>query len=132
MKRDTSRLRQDIQRAERRRTPHIEALLGERKPLRGGSLVTLHRRCGKPTCHCADGEGHPAKYLSLKEAGRTRLVYVGAAEEVALAEGNGRYRQFRQHRTAVAKLSKEALGLIDQLGRALTAPPPRRRRRRGS
>ena len=68
----------------------------------------------------------------FKEAGRTRLVYVGAAEEVALAEGNGRYRQFRQHRTAVAKLSKEALGLIDQLGRALTAPPPRRRRRRGS
>lgn len=132
MKRDASRLRQEIQRAEQRRAPHIDALLGEREPLRAGSLVTLRRRCGKPTCHCADGEGHPAKYLSLKEAGRTRMVYVGASEEMALAEGNGRYRQFRQHRTAIAKLSKEALVLIDQLGRSLTAPQPRRRRRRGS
>lgn len=132
MKRDASRLRQEIQRAERRRTPHLEALVAAREPLRAGSLVTLHRRCGKPTCHCTSGERHPAKYLSLKEAGRTRLVYVGAAEEVALAEGNGRYRQFRQHRTAIAKLSKEALVLIDQLGRALTAPLPGRRRRRGS
>jgi hypothetical protein len=132
MKRDASRLRQEIQRAEQRRVPHIDALLGEREPLTAGSLVTLRRRCGKPTCHCADGEGHPAKYLSLKEAGRTRLVYVGASEEMALAESNGRYRQFRQHRTAIAKLSKEALVLIDQLGRTLTAPQPRRRRRRGS
>ena len=24
-----------------------------------GSLALCHRRCGKPTCHCAKGEGHP-------------------------------------------------------------------------
>ena len=24
-----------------------------------GSLSLTHRRCGKPNCRCADGEGHP-------------------------------------------------------------------------
>jgi hypothetical protein len=24
-----------------------------------GSLSLSHLRCGKPTCHCAEGEGHP-------------------------------------------------------------------------
>lgn len=131
MKRDSSRLRQEIQRAEQQRAPHIEALLGVREALRAGSLVTLHRRCGKPTCHCVKGEGHPAKYLSLKEAGKTRLVYVGAAEDMAMTEGNGRYREFRRHRAAITQLSKETLRLVDELGRALTAPAPKPRRRRG-
>ena len=38
-----------------------------------GSLVLSHRRCGKPTCHCAQGEGHPIWYLSFSVQGRKRL-----------------------------------------------------------
>jgi hypothetical protein len=30
-----------------------------------GSLVLTHRRCGKPTCHCASGEGHPIWFLGF-------------------------------------------------------------------
>jgi hypothetical protein len=38
-----------------------------------GSLVLSHRRCGKPTCHCArGGEGHPIWYLSFSVQGRKR------------------------------------------------------------
>jgi hypothetical protein len=130
MKKDPSRLRQELRRVEDARSPHVEALMAVREALRRGSFVTLYRRCGKPTCHCAEGEGHPGKYLSLKEGGRTRLVYVGAADEVAVAEANGRHRDFRRHRTALAKLGQETLDLVDRLGATLTMPEPRPRGRR--
>lgn len=37
-----------------------------------GSLVLSRRRCGKPTCHCAQGEGHPIWYLSFSVKGQKR------------------------------------------------------------
>ena len=30
-----------------------------------GSLAQTHRRCGKPSCHCAQGEGHPVWSLTF-------------------------------------------------------------------
>ena len=45
-----------------------------------GSLVTRYRRCGKPTCHCASGEGHgPAHYLSV-------TLRPGKTEQILLSE----------------------------------------------
>jgi len=38
-----------------------------------GSLALTHRRCGKPTCHCATGEGHPVWSLTFMIAGRKRV-----------------------------------------------------------
>ena len=125
MKPDASRLRQEILRAEEARVPHVRALLAVRDTLLRGSFVVLHRKCGKPTCHCSEGEGHPAKYLSLKESGRTRMIYIGPGEEMAVAEGNKRYRTFREHRAAMAKLSKEVLNLINALDDALALPNPK-------
>lgn len=87
--------------------------------------MTLHRKCGKPTCHCIDDEGHPAKYLSLKDGGRTRLVYVGPTEELGFAEANGRYRRFRESRATIAKLSKEVLALVNRLEATLVLPDPK-------
>ncbi|HLE36206.1 MAG TPA: DUF6788 family protein [Candidatus Acidoferrales bacterium] len=45
-----------------------------------GSLVTRYRRCGKPTCHCATGEGHgPAHYLAV-------TLKPGKTEQILLSE----------------------------------------------
>ena len=45
-----------------------------------GSLVTRYRRCGKPTCHCAKGEGHgPAHYLVV-------TLKRGKTEQILLSE----------------------------------------------
>jgi hypothetical protein len=45
-----------------------------------GSLVTRYRRCGKPTCHCATGEGHgPAHYLVV-------TLKPGKTEQILLSE----------------------------------------------
>jgi hypothetical protein len=35
-----------------------------------GSLFQVRIRCGKPTCHCAAGDGHPAWYLSFTANGK--------------------------------------------------------------
>ena len=38
-----------------------------------GSLSLSHTRCGKPTCHCASGEGHAAWSLTFMAAGKKRV-----------------------------------------------------------
>ena len=38
-----------------------------------GSLSLTHRRCGKPNCRCADGEGHPIWSLTFMAEGRKRV-----------------------------------------------------------
>jgi len=51
-----------------------------------GSLVTLRRRCGKPGCHCAQGEQrHEAPALSYSERGRTRVVMLAESDVAAVA-----------------------------------------------
>ena len=41
-----------------------------------GSLSLSHRRCGKPTCRCASGEGHPLWSLTLMVDGKKRVERV--------------------------------------------------------
>ena len=38
-----------------------------------GSLSLTHRRCGKRTCHCADGDGHPMWSLTFMVQGQKRV-----------------------------------------------------------
>ena len=38
-----------------------------------GSLSLTHRRCGKPNCHCATGEGHPMWSLTFMVDGKKRV-----------------------------------------------------------
>jgi hypothetical protein len=39
-----------------------------------GSLFTLRRKCGKPTCRCASGDPHETPALAYPEAGRTKTL----------------------------------------------------------
>ncbi len=43
-----------------------------------GSLALSHRRCGKPSCHCADGEGHPLWTLTFMSGGKKRVETIPA------------------------------------------------------
>lgn len=38
-----------------------------------GSLARTQRRCGKPTCHCAGGAGHPLWSLTFMVAGKKHV-----------------------------------------------------------
>ena len=44
-----------------------------------GSLSVSHTRCGKPTCHCASGEGHAAWSLTFMAAGKKRVERIPKA-----------------------------------------------------
>ena len=60
-----------------RRTQVLLRRLAEVGPFVAASLVLTRRRCGKPGCRCASGEGHPAWRLTWKERGqKTGSVYV--------------------------------------------------------
>ena len=118
-----SRARQQLLRSEDERRAHIEQLLGV-DVLVEGSFVTLGRRCGKPTCHCATGEKHYSKFLSRSEAGRTRLVYVPSGDELDIARKAELYRRFRQARAKLMKLSAETAEWADALQEALTETYP--------
>ena len=49
-----------------------------------GSLSLTYRRCGKPTCHCAEGKGHPQWQLTYMDGGKKRVETIPAewVEEV--------------------------------------------------
>ena len=44
--------------------------------LLGGSLNRIIRRCGKPTCHCASGDGHPMWTLTYSVDGQRHVEFV--------------------------------------------------------
>ncbi|MCG6535063.1 MAG: hypothetical protein L7F78_10290 [Syntrophales bacterium LBB04] len=124
MKQDKSRLRQQILNAEASRQDHVQSILQEQGPLRSGTLVNIKRKCGKANCRCVAGHGHPTTYLSCKENGRTRMVYVPAAVAPAIAREAQRYRRLRRHRASLAKLAHQSLELIDKLQEALQTTVP--------
>ena len=43
-----------------------------------GSLALSHRRCGKPSCHCAQGDGHPLWTLTFMAGGKKRVETIPA------------------------------------------------------
>ena len=41
-----------------------------------GSLALSHSRCGKPSCHCADGKGHPVWSLTFMRKGKKHVQHI--------------------------------------------------------
>ncbi len=41
-----------------------------------GSLSIRHSRCGKPNCHCAEGEGHPLWSLTFMADGKKHVQHI--------------------------------------------------------
>ena len=41
-----------------------------------GSLSLTHLRCGKPTCHCAEGQGHEVWSLTFMVQGKKHVQHI--------------------------------------------------------
>ena len=68
-----------------------------------GSVVVQRRRCGKPNCHCADGQAlHEATVLSYSQDGRNHTLMLAADQVAAVTAAAARYR------AAQAKLEAQA------------------------
>jgi len=66
-----------------------------------GSLALSHSRCGKPSCHCADGQGHPVWSLTFMRDGQKHVERIPPdwVDSVRL-----RVQQARQFKEAVAEI----------------------------
>ena len=119
---------------ERRR--RILAKLPPLQEILRGSVVERVLRCGKPGCHCAQGEGHRATYLSVTHAGgRTEQISLPAELVPVARRGVAVYRAWW---TAIERLSAINRDQIRQqrrqkaaLRRRSAGRSPRRPRRPG-
>ncbi len=76
-----------------------------------GSLALTHRRCGKPSCHCADGQGHPLWSLTFMVQGKKRVEHIPQqwVDAVRLRVDHG--RQFKEGLAELFVLNAELLVL---------------------
>ena len=80
-----------------------------------GSLIVLRRKCGKPNCHCAQGQPHTTPALSFSQKGKTRILTLTQAELPAVRRALNHYRQ------AQAQCDKHAASGLRLLERYLRA-----------
>ena len=74
-----------------------------------GSLVKINRKCGRPSCRCAQGgEKHPAFLLTSKVKGKTKSIYV----PVELVED---VKMWTQEYRRIQKLLKEINSMSEQI-----------------
>ncbi len=94
-------------------------------PMTPGSLYLLRRKCGKPTCRCAQGHLHGAWVLTRSVEGQAKLFSVPPEQRAHLRQLTKTYRRYQRARAQWVKLSAQLLIQIDQLAEAqiLTWPP---------
>ena len=78
-----------------------------------GSLIRLRRKCGKPNCHCAQGQPHSCPALSYSQRGKTKLLTLPAAHLPKIRAALKRYRR------GVRRLELQANAGLRQLARLL-------------
>lgn len=91
-----------------------------------GSLLQREIRCGKPTCRCATGAGHPIVYVTVTFAGgRTQQVTVPHDLARTVQRWIGNYGRWWQAIEDVSAINRRLL----QLRQIPSDPLPRRARR---
>lgn len=125
-KQDLSRLRQRLLKLYPAAGEQLAPFLSGR-PLIRGTVYTLRRKCGKPSCRCARGERHKTVVLTASIGGKTRLWTIPAERIDEIRERTEAYRRFRQSRDAfmkkLAEHQAEMLRLINTLGKIRTKQP---------
>ena len=79
-----------------------------------GSLAISRRRCGKPSCHCAKGEGHPLGTLTFMAAGKKRVETVPADWLDTIRPRVQAGRKFKQIAAELLAIHAELLVLARQ------------------
>lgn len=61
-----------------------------------GTVSVVRRKCGKSSCHCAEGAGHPQTLFLFKgDDGRRHCKLVRRQDEDRLQRAGRSYREFR-------------------------------------
>ena len=112
---------------------HLGTQLARLGDLRPGSVTAIVRRCGKPTCHCAqpDDPGHgPTLRLTYKVQGKT--ISQSLPTPAAVRKAENEIAEFRKYQ----QLSRAFVEINEQICRARpledTLSPQEKKRRRSS
>ena len=115
------------------KTSLIRALLTATRSMVQGGLSETSRRCGKPTCPCAHDATFrhgPHLYLTYREDGASRSLYVPPEEAPIARVAHEAWATFWETGCAIAALNREALRRRWQ-GRPSTVARRGRRRSAG-
>jgi hypothetical protein len=125
MSHDLSSFRRQLHELQQQLPALLQSFLG-REPLLPGSMYTLRRRCGKPTCHCARGELHASTVLSYRGQGRPQNITPPPEQVSNVQKLTDDYRQFRQARSQLLRLQRQVVELIDGIEAARVQEGERR------
>lgn len=94
--------------AERGSRSRIAQLASGRWFLRA-TLSQRSGKCGKPNCHCAQGQGHPSLYLVQSQAGKLRQLCVPKAWHERVRQAVHDYQQMQRLIEEVSELEWKRL-----------------------
>jgi len=97
------------------RIKRLVKTLAETKAMVRGSFSTVHRRCGKQTCWCADPgqKGHICTRITWTENGISRTRTVNEEDRECLRKSVETYRTFRRRRRQLRSEEKLLEKLMD-------------------
>jgi hypothetical protein len=114
MKQRLSSLRSQLRQAQQL-LPGLLEVCFAREPLLPGTLYTLRRRCGKPSCRCRRGQLHESTVLSYRGQGKPRNLVPAAEHLLAFRAMTDAYRTCRQARAQLVRWQRQVLDLVDAL-----------------
>lgn len=119
--------------SEKQLSDRRDRLLARLPPLQElvrGSVLTRELRCGKRSCHCASGPGHPATYLAVSfGGGRTEQISLPPALVALARQWVANYQAWWDAVEAISAINRELLRRR-RASSEKNPPPPRRRRAR--
>ena len=85
------------------------AQLASRARFLHGTLSERSSKCGKPSCHCADGERHPSLYLVQSHTGKLRQLCIPKALQGPVRQAAAEYREMQRLMDEVSELEWKRL-----------------------
>ena len=95
----------------RRRKFDLARRFGVPADLLAGSLTETQRRCGKSSCHCASGLGHPMWTFTYSVQGEKHVLVIPAASVDALRPLLDRARGYRDAVAEIAAINAQLVAL---------------------
>jgi len=121
----TSALRRQLWR-QFRASARLLRLMTRQAELIPGSFYLLRRKCGKPSCRCAQGHLHTAWVLTRSEAGHHKLYPVPPAQRARVRKLAAAWKRSQKARAKLLKLNSQLLALADEIvqQQQVDWPPP--------
>jgi hypothetical protein len=123
---EPSRIRQQLGYLKKERN-YLEYSLSRPYQMIPYCLVSLANICGKPLCRCKKGKPHgPYWYLSTKEKGKTKMIYLPKEKVEALAPLAQRYKEYQASLTRLRRLNQEIVQALIQIEKTAFIKPEKK------